>query len=242
MDYQCVEASAAAPGHRMRGSLMNRILVVEDDSAVAEHVKRQLILNGYTADVSNDGQSALMRAQQGGYAAIVLDLGLPGLDGLSVLSRWRSEGVDTPVIILTARASWVERVEGITRGADDYLPKPFRFEELLARIRAVLRRTSRTGNQSIILGGMQIDRQGRTIVKGGTAVKLTSLEFRLLEVLAEVPGQVIKAADLLEPVYGANHGKDANTIEKLLARLRNKIGADAVVTRRGLGYCLMTQQ
>ena len=221
---------------------MNRILVVEDDATVAEHVQRQLIVNGYTADVSNDGQSALMRAQQGGYAAIVLDLGLPGLDGLSVLSRWRREGVDTPVIILTARASWVERVEGITRGADDYLPKPFRFEELLARIRAVLRRTYRTGNQTIILGGMQIDRQGRTIVKGGTAVKLTSLEFRLLEVLAGVPGQVINAADLLEPVYGANHGKDTNTIERLLARLRNKIGADAVVTRRGLGYCLMTQQ
>jgi two-component system, OmpR family, response regulator len=219
---------------------MNRILVVEDDAAVAEHVKRQLIVNGFSADVSNDGQSALMRAQQGAYSAIVLDLGLPGLDGLSVLSRWRSEGVDTPVIILTARASWVERVEGITRGADDYLPKPFRFEELLARIRAILRRSNRNGSETTRLGGLQIDRQTRTIIKGSTTVELTSLEFRLLEVLAEVPGDIINAADLLDRVYGAHHGKDTNTVERLLARLRHKIGADSIVTHRGLGYSLVT--
>jgi two-component system, OmpR family, response regulator len=218
---------------------MEKILVVEDDKTVADQVKRQLGRSGYCADVSNDGEAALALGQKGQYSAVVLDLGLPKLDGLSVLRQWRGQGICTPVIILTSRGSWTDRVEGINIGADDYLPKPFRFEELLARIRAILRRTQRHDQDVKQIGSITVDRLRKTITKAGASTELTALEFRLLEVLAASAGEIIKTADLLERVYGEDHHKYVNTFDRLLGRLRTKIGAGVIEVHRGVGYKLV---
>ena len=221
---------------------MHRILVVEDDTEIASQVKRQLGKNGFVADVTADGLTAMELGQDRCYAAIVLDLGLPRLDGLSVLRQLRGQGVDTPVIVLTARSTWTERVDGINTGADDYLPKPFRFEELLARLQAVLRRSQKRdadGMQQI--GDIRINRQGRTLTKCGKDLVLTSLEFRLFEVFASSPGQVIKTDDLIASVYGLENAKCTATFDRLLARLRSKIGTGLILSHRGLGYKLVVE-
>jgi two-component system, OmpR family, response regulator len=229
----------ARPKRVIQAKPMEKILVVEDDKSVADQVKRQLGRSGYCADVSNDGEAALALGQSVRYSAVVLDLGLPKLDGLSVLRQWRGLGICTPVIILTSRGSWTDRVEGINIGADDYLPKPFRFEELLARIRAILRRTDQPHRELKRIGNIIANVQRKTITRGGTVTELTALEFRLFEVLAASPGEIVKTADLLEGVYGADHHKYVNTFDRLLGRLRTKIGAGVIEVHRGLGYKLV---
>jgi two-component system, OmpR family, response regulator len=217
---------------------MQRILIVEDDAVVANQVKRQLAQSGFETDLSHDGDAALVLGQQKQYCAILLDLGLPKLDGLSILRTWRNEGIMTPVIVLTARGSWMERVEGINVGADDYMPKPFQFEELLARIGAVIRRAHNASADLERIGGMLIDRQRRTVMRDGVTTSLTPLEFQLLRVFADSAGQVIKTIDLIENVYGAPRDNDSVAFDRLLARLRNKIGANVIESHRGVGYRL----
>jgi two-component system, OmpR family, response regulator len=217
---------------------MERILIVEDDTVVANQVKRQLGQSGFKTDVSHDGEAALALGQENQYSAILLDLGLPKLDGLSILRSWRNDGIMTPVIVLTARGSWMERVEGINIGADDYMPKPFQFEELLARIHAVLRRAQNSGAALERIGDMLVDRQRRTVTRDGVSVSLTPLEFQLLRVFADSAGQVIKTADLIDAVYGASRDNDVAAFDRLLARLRNKIGTNIIESHRGVGYRL----
>jgi two-component system, OmpR family, response regulator len=215
-----------------------RVLVVEDEAAVAESIRSNLERGGFTVDVASDGEEAWFLGDTEDFSAAVLDLGLPRLDGLSILKRWRSAGRQMPVIVLTARGSWVERVEGIDAGADDYLPKPFQMEELNARLHAVLRRAAGQSSNTQVFDALSINHRRRSVTMGGAIVDLTPLEFRLLATLAARPGEVISASDLLDQVYGHDHDKDVNVLEALLGRLRRKIGADLIGTKRGQGYAL----
>src|SRR5215468_3971210 len=215
-----------------------RILVVEDEAAVAESVKACLERNGFRVDLASGGEDAWFLGDTEEFAAVILDLGLPRLDGLSVLKRWRSAGRSMPVIILTARGTWMERVEGIDAGADDYLPKPFQMEELLARLHAVLRRSARQAMNTLKIGKLVIDHRRKAVTANGAPVDLTPLEFRLLSCFALKPDVVLSASELLDQIYGHDHVKDANALEALLGRLRRKIGSDVIATRRGQGYFL----
>lgn len=168
----------------------------------------------------------------------MLDLGLPKLDGLAVLKRWRAEGVAAPVLVLTARGAWTERVEGIDAGADDYLPKPFRMEELLARARALLRRSAGRAAPVQVLGRLSLDLNRMTLSLDGVPVALTPLEFRLLAYLALHRDRTVPPAELLEHLYGDDDSREANAVEAVLTRLRRKLGAGIITTRRGFGYQL----
>ncbi len=221
-----------------------RILVVEDEQGVAKNMQRYLRKSGYVTDVVHDGEEACRLGETEDYAAIILDLGLPYLDGLSVLKSWRKNGRTMPVIVVTARASWPERVNGIDSGADDYLPKPFAVEELVARIGAVLRRASRhsTAPDTNILrfGGFIADVARREFTRDGTKIALTPLEFRLFSELANRAGEIMSAPELLDYVYGSTNAKDINALERLMVRLRKKIGPDVIETQRGQGYVIRT--
>jgi DNA-binding response OmpR family regulator len=215
-----------------------RVLVVEDEAAVGESIKGSLDRGGFSADLADNGEDAWFLGDTEEFAAVILDLGLPKMDGLTVLKRWRTGGRNMPVIILTARGSWLERVEGIDAGADDYLPKPFEMEELLARLHAVLRRTARQATNTLKIGTLVIDHRRKVVTANGTPVDLTPLEFRLLSCFVLRPEAVITASELLDQIYGHDHDKDANVLEALLGRLRRKIGPDVIATRRGQGYFL----
>lgn len=215
-----------------------RILVVEDELAVADGIKTCLERSGFRVDLTHNGEEAWFLGDTEEFSAVILDLGLPRMDGLTVLKRWRSDGKNMPVIILTARGSWMERVEGIDAGADDYLPKPFQMEELLARLHAVVRRSARQATNTLKIGGLVIDHRRKAVTANGTPVDLTPLEFRLLSCFAMRPEVVISASELLEQIYGHDHDKDANVLEALLGRLRRKIGSNVIATRRGQGYFL----
>jgi two-component system, OmpR family, response regulator len=215
-----------------------RILVVEDEAVVAESVRVWLERGGFSVEVAGNGEDGWYLGDTEDYAAAILDLGLPVIDGLTVLKRWRSSGRTMPVIVLTARGSWMERVEGIDAGADDYLPKPFEMEELRARLHAVLRRTAGHATNTVTVGPLSIDHRRKAVTAAGRPVDLTPLEFRLLSTLALSPGTVVGGSDLLEQVYGHDHDKDVNALEALLGRLRRKIGSEMIATRRGIGYFL----
>jgi DNA-binding response OmpR family regulator len=215
-----------------------RVLVVEDEAAVAGSIKASLERNGFRVDLASNGEQAWFLGDTEEFAAVVLDLGLPRMDGLSVLKRWRAAGKRMPVIILTARGTWMERVEGIDAGADDYLPKPFQMEELLARLHAVLRRSAGQASNALTIGDLVIDQRRKLVTASGVPVDLTPLEYSLLSCFLLRPGEVISAAELLDQVYGHDNEKDANVLEALLGRLRRKIGSDAIATRRGQGYFL----
>ena len=219
-----------------------RILVVEDDLVIARHVEAQLGRSGYGTEVVHDGEEALRCGETNDYAAVILDLGLPRLDGLSVLQLWRSRGRTMPVIVVTARANWAERVLGINAGADDYLPKPFAVPELLARLGAVLRRTSGYPSKIIHSGEFAADLTRREFFRNGAAVPLTPLEFRLIAELAINCGHPVKANQLLERIYGSCDSKEINSLERLVARLRKKAGHSSIETVRGQGYILGTGQ
>jgi two-component system, OmpR family, response regulator len=228
--------------HPQRGALCAevamRVLVVEDEAALAGSIKSSLERSGFRVDVAGNGEDAWVLGDTEDFTAVVLDLGLPRMDGLSVLKRWRRAGRRMPVVILTARGTWMERVEGIDAGADDYLPKPFQMEELLARLHAVLRRSAGQAMNAITIGNLVIDQRRKSVMVDGVPVELTPLEFSLLCCFVLQPGEIISASELLDQVYGHGSEKDANVLEALLGRLRRKIGSDVIATRRGQGYFL----
>lgn len=216
-----------------------RVLMIEDEAAIARDVEAALVETGYVVDIVPDGEEGWFRASTEDYDAIVLDLGLPKLDGLSVLRRLREEQNAVPILVLTARGAWMQRVEGIDAGADDYMTKPFEMEELLARIAALLRRVGRHGTPLIEVGNLQIDTRRLRVLLDGRPVDLSPLEFRLLRYLAHHRDRVVPQSELVEHVYG-NDEPESNAVEALVARLRRKIGSQAIGTRRGHGYVMET--
>jgi DNA-binding response OmpR family regulator len=215
-----------------------RLLIVEDEPRISDGIKAALDAAGYASDVSADGEDAWFRGDTETYDLVVLDLGLPKMDGLSVLKRWRSAGRNMPVLVLTARGTWPERVEGIDAGADDYLAKPFRTEELLARVRALIRRSVGQGNALLEAGKLALDTRQMRIVVDGNPVQASPLEYRLVAYLMHHKGRVVPPHELIEHLYGDDDARNANALEALIMRLRKKLGSDAIETRRGFGYLI----
>lgn len=215
-----------------------RVLVIEDEAEVLAQIGEELTRAGYIADLVSDGEEGWFRGETENYAAIILDLGLPKLDGLSVVRRWRNAGVTTPVLMVTARAAWMERVEGIDAGADDYLPKPFYGEELLARLSAVLRRSAGHAAPLLKAGNITVDTRRMTVSLDDRYVSLTPLEFRLLRYLMHNGGRVVTPAELFDHLYASENEAGSNALEVLVNRTRKKLGNAIIGTRRGFGYIL----
>ena len=213
-----------------------RLLVVEDETAIAEDISAALTRAGYVVDCVHDGEEGWFRAETEDYDGIVLDLGLPRMDGISVLKRIRGAGVRVPVMILTARGSWMERVAGIDAGADDYLGKPFHAEELVARMGAILRRAAGHTTPMLEAGQLSIDTRRMMAHLDGKPLTLTPLEFRALRYLVHHKTRVVSQGELAEHVYAHEEEPDSNAIEVLIGRLRRKLGSDIITTRRGYGY------
>ena len=213
-----------------------RILIVEDEASLAKQLTSSIAEAGYAVDHAADGERADFLAQTEQYDAMVLDLGLPKVDGLTLLRRWRDSGLVTPVLVLTARGSWHEKVQGIDGGADDYVAKPFRMEEVLARLRALIRRASGHVSPELRCGALTLDPRGARVTVGGTPVRLTSHEFRVLSYLMHHRGRVVSQSELTEHIYAHSADRDSNTVEVFIARLRRKLGAPYIETVRGLGY------
>jgi DNA-binding response OmpR family regulator len=213
-----------------------RVLVVEDEARVAGEIATALESLGFLAETVHDGLAAWELGSTEPYSTIILDLGLPGLDGLTLLRRWRDEGVRTPILILTARGSWPERVHGIDSGADDYLAKPFQMEELLARVRAMVRRESSVSGTVMSHGAVSVDLKQMRVSVSGRPIALTPLEFRLISQLFHNKGKAISQIDLAEAIYGLNNDHDVNAVEAVVARLRRKLGVPCIKTKRGFGY------
>lgn len=213
-----------------------RLMIVEDELEIAADIARQLTNAGFKSEICGNGEDAWFLGSTEDFDAVVLDLGLPKLDGLTVLRRWRAEGRDMPVIVLTARESWTERVEGINSGADDYLVKPFAIDELVARVRAVLRRTHGHSSSTIKSGSLQLDINQMRVAVDGRHVPLTPLEFRMVSYLVHHQGRIVPGHELREHIYGDDDSRDANAVEALVSRLRRKLGPGIIGTRRGHGY------
>ncbi|WP_404287269.1 response regulator transcription factor [Microvirga sp. RSM25] len=216
-----------------------RVLLVEDEPAIARDIQHALVDTGYIVDIVRDGEEGWFRASTEDYDALILDLGLPKLDGLSVVRRLREGTSTVPILVLTARGSWLQRVEGIDAGADDYLTKPFEMEELLARLAALLRRVGRHVTPLIEVGALRIDTRRLRVMLNGRAIELSPLEFRLLRYLAHNRDRVVGQSELVEHVYGSDE-PESNAVEALVARLRRKIGSETIGTRRGHGYIMET--
>ena len=215
-----------------------RILVVEDDPDLNRQIVSALTDAGYVVDKATDGEEGCYLGETEPYDAVVLDLGLPVLDGVSVLEKWRRAGKKMPVLILTARDRWSDKVAGFDAGADDYVAKPFQMEEVLARMRALLRRSAGHATSELTCGPMVLDTKSARVTVNGTAIKLTSLEFRLLSYLMHHGGKVISRTELVEHLYDQDFDRDSNTIEVFVGRLRKKLGVDVLHTIRGMGYCI----
>ena len=213
-----------------------RVLVVEDETLIAEQLATALGQAGYAVDCAADGERADFLGQTEKYDAVVLDLGLPKMDCLTVLRRWREAGLFVPVLILTARGSWHEKVQGIDGGADDYVAKPFRIEEVLARLRALIRRASGQVTPELRCGGLVLDPRVAKVTVDDVAVQLTSHEFRVLSYLMHQRGRIVSQSELTEHIYAQSADRDSNTVEVFIARLRRKLGASTIETVRGLGY------
>jgi len=213
-----------------------RILVVEDEASLAKQLTSSIAEAGYAVDHAADGERADFLAQTEQYDAMVLDLGLPMVDGLTLLRNWRETGLPTPVLVLTARGSWHERVQGIDAGADDYVSKPFRIEEVLARLRALIRRASGQVTPELRAGHVALDTRQSRVTLDGVPVKLTSHELRVLSYLMHHRGRVVSQAELTEHIYAQDFDRDSNTVEVFVARLRRKLGTSFIETVRGLGY------
>ncbi len=213
-----------------------RVLVVEDEQLLAQQLANALGEAGYAVDCAVDGERADFLGHTERYDAVVLDLGLPKIDGLTLLRRWREAGIGVPVLVLTARDSWHEKVEGIDGGADDYVAKPFRMEEVLARLRALIRRASGQVAPELRCGGVVVDPRSAKVSLDGVPVRLTSHEFRVLSYLMHHRGRVVSQGELTEHIYAENADRDSNTVEVFVARLRRKLGASFIETVRGLGY------
>jgi DNA-binding response OmpR family regulator len=213
-----------------------RVLLAEDDKRIASDVARALKGGGYVVETVADGEEAWFRGDTEDYGAVILDLGLPKMDGLSVLKRWRAAGRGMPVLILTARGSWAERVDGIDAGADDYLPKPFQMEELLSRLRAITRRASGQASSVIRTGDVTLDERQMKVSVRGVAVALSPLEYRVVAYLIRRRGHIVPPHELDENVYGLGEEHGSNALEVLVGRVRRKLGVDLIETRRGFGY------
>ncbi|HEY7337937.1 MAG TPA: response regulator transcription factor [Bryobacteraceae bacterium] len=213
-----------------------RVLVVEDEILLSRQLASAFTDSGYAVDCAADGERADFLAHTEQYDAVVLDLGLPKMDGLTLLRRWRDAGILAPVLILTARGSWHEKVQGIDGGADDYVGKPFRMEEVLARIRALIRRANGRAQAELRCGDLFLDVGTAQVLVGGAPVTLTSYEFRVLSYLMHRSGRVVSRTELIEHIYAQDSDRDSNTVEVFIARLRRKLGAPFIETVRGLGY------
>jgi two-component system, OmpR family, response regulator len=213
-----------------------RVLVAEDDPRIAEDLARVLRAANYLVDLAPEGEEAHFLGDTEDYDAVVLDLGLPVMDGATVLKRWRADGRNMPVLILTARGSWHDKVEGIDAGADDYLAKPFQMEELLARLRALIRRDRGHASAVLTAGPVTLDTRTARASVDGSPLQLTALEYRLLAYLMLNRGRVVPRLELIEHIYEQDFERESNTIEVLVGRLRRKLGVDVIKTRRGLGY------
>jgi two-component system, OmpR family, response regulator len=213
-----------------------RILLVEDEPRIRAELTAALEQSGYLVHGVGDGDEAWFLGDTEDFDGVILDLGLQGLDGMTVLTRWRAAGRTMPVIILTARGRWSERVIGIDAGADDYLPKPFEMPELLARLRAIMRRVGGLGSPVLSCGDLTIDTRHTRVSKAGAPMAVTPLEYRLLVYMLHNPGRVVSQIELTEHLYSQDFERDSNAIEALVARLRRKIGGDTIRTRRGYGY------
>jgi two-component system, OmpR family, response regulator len=213
-----------------------RVLIVEDEARLARQLAKAIADAGYAVDCAGDGERADFLSHTERYDAVILDLGLPKVDGLTLLRRWRDAGLGMPVLVLTARGSWHEKVQGIDGGADDYVAKPFRMEEVLARLRALIRRASGQTGAQLRCGSIALDPRAARVTVGGNPVKLTSHEFRVLSYLMHHRGRVVPQSELSEHIYAENLDRDSNTVEVFVARLRRKLGASAIETVCGLGY------
>jgi two-component system, OmpR family, response regulator len=215
-----------------------RLLVVEDERDIANDIAIHLGAAGFRVEVCNNGEDAWFLGSTEDFDGVVLDLGLPKLDGLSVLRKWRREGRDMPVIVLTSRDSWTEKVDGINSGADDYLTKPFSMDELIARMRAVLRRSFGHSSAMLSAGGLLLDTSQMRVSVEGRSIHLTPLEYRLVSYLLHNRGRVVPGPELREHVYGNDDSREANAVEALVSRLRRKLGTQTIETRRGHGYLI----
>ena len=213
-----------------------RVLVVEDEPRIAQQLIGAVAEAGYAVDHADEGERADFLAHTERYDAVLLDLGLPTIDGLTLLRRWREAGLAMPVIVITARGSWHEKVQGIDSGADDYVSKPFRVEEVLARLRALIRRATGQVTPELRCGGVALDPRAAKVTLEGAPVKLTSHEFRVLSYLMHHRGRVVSQSELTEHIYAQSADRDSNTVEVFIARLRRKLGASLIETVRGLGY------
>lgn len=215
-----------------------RVLVAEDEALLRERLAAALSEAGYAVDCAEEGERAEFLGQTEDYDAVVLDLGLPKLDGLAVLRRWRDAGRTVPVLVLTARGSWHEKVQGIDGGADDYVSKPFQIEEVLARLRALIRRASGQPHPELRCGNVALDARRAKVTRDGVTVKLTSHEFRVLSYLMHHRGRIVSQSELTEHIYAQDFDRDSNTIEVFVGRLRRKLPPDVIETVRGMGYRL----
>ncbi len=213
-----------------------RVLIVEDNIEIARQIKTVLLEHNYAVDLAPDGREGKFLGETEPYDAVILDLGLPQLDGLSVLRQWRKDGHTMPVLILTARDAWTDKVDGLNAGADDYLVKPFVMAELLARINALVRRSQGRASATIIVGNLQLDTVTQSVSLAGSPVRLTAMEYGLLAYLAHHAGRPISKTELTEHLYSQDFDRDSNTLEVLVARLRKKLGDDKIETLRGQGY------
>ena len=219
-----------------------RILVVEDDPDLRRQLADALSHAGYAVDLAADGEDGHFLGDTEPYDAVVLDLGLPKLDGVTILERWRSDGKEFPVLILTARDRWSEKVKGFDAGADDYLTKPFYTAELLARLRALLRRAAGHSAPAIEAGALRVDTRSARATVNGEPIRLTAHEYRVLAYLMHHQGRVVSRTELVEHIYDQEFDRDSNTIEVFIGRLRKKIGSARIETERGLGYRLVVPE
>ncbi|WP_068317125.1 response regulator transcription factor [Polycladidibacter hongkongensis] len=216
-----------------------RFLVVEDDRDLSRQLCEALQEAGYVTDAAYDGEEGHFLGDTEPYDAVILDIGLPKMDGIRVLEQWRVDGRSFPVLLLTARDRWSDKVAGIDAGADDYVAKPFHMEEVIARLRALVRRAAGHASNLIELGELQLDVRTSRLSKAGRQIKLTSLEFRMISYLLHHRGKVISRTELVEHLYDQDFDRDSNTIEVFVARLRKKLGPGYIETERGLGYRLV---
>ena len=215
-----------------------RILIAEDDDRIAEMLATALTKAGFGVERESDGEIAWSRGDTEPYDAIILDLGQPQIDGLSILKRWRSAGRLTPVLILTARGQWEERVDGIEAGADDYVVKPFHVQEIVARLRALVRRANGLASSRVPFGKYLLDLRTMEVTEDGMPMELTPQEFKLVSYLVHRRGQVISQLEITEHIYNQDYERDSNAVEVLVARVRKRLGPEVVKTRRGFGYVL----